>query len=168
MPWHLLRAHVIDSILSCFAGCWLIVHCSTLLLTGSTLNVICSWCALLSMCSTLNVLLPQRALLLAWCSLDVLCYRRARLSACSALGMLYSYVLWFDVARLCMVFFTTCMMPVAGHLCRCCRVASSGTERRSVMDKSAAVFSGSLLNAECAMLVVDAECDALCGLMPLK
>jgi len=26
------------------------------------------------------------------------------------------------------------------------------------MDKSAAVFSGSLLNAECAMLVADAEC----------
>ena len=34
------------------------------------------------------------------------------------------------------------------------------------MDKSAAVFSGSLLNAECAMLVADVECDALCGLMP--
>ena len=34
----------------------------------------------------------------------------------------------------------------------------SGTERRSVMDESAAVFSGSPLNAECGALVVDAEC----------
>ena len=52
--------------------------------------------------------------------------------------------------------------------CRCCRVAPSGTERRSVMDKSAAVlYSGSPLNAECDALVVDAECGALCGLAPL-
>ena len=35
------------------------------------------------------------------------------------------------------------------------------------MDKSAAVLSGSLLNAESDTLVVDAECDALCGLMLL-
>ena len=51
--------------------------------------------------------------------------------------------------------------------CRCCRVAPSDTERRSVMDKSAAVFSGSPLNAECDALGVDAECGALCGLMLL-
>ena len=75
---------------------------------------------------------------------------------------MFSRSMWLDCGVL-----TACMAPVAGHLCRCCRVASSGTERRSVMDKSAAVFSGSLLNAECAMLVTDAECDALCGLMPL-
>ena len=43
----------------------------------------------------------------------------------------------------------------------------SGTERRSVLDESAAVFSGSLLNAESDTLVVDAECDVLCGLAPL-
>ena len=51
--------------------------------------------------------------------------------------------------------------------CRCCRVAPSDTERRSVMDKSAAVLSGSLLNAESDTLVVDAKCDVLCGLAPL-
>ena len=51
--------------------------------------------------------------------------------------------------------------------CCCCRVALCGTERRSAMDKSAAVLSGSLLNAESDTLVVDAECGALCGLMLL-
>ena len=35
------------------------------------------------------------------------------------------------------------------------------------MDKSAAVFSGSLLNAESGTIIVDAGCGALFGLMLL-
>jgi len=52
------------------------------------------------MCSALSVLFTRRALLSAWCSLDVLCYQHDAALGYSALGMLYSYVLSFDVARL--------------------------------------------------------------------